>query len=153
MRSTRICIIGGGSRQWAIQFMKDLAYCNAAHGSIALYDIDREAARRNAAVAERIFAINGASGRFSAEAVDDIGPALTGADLVVISIEPGCTECRKGDLLLPEEYGIFQSVGDTTGPGGIMRARRAIPLFIGFAEAVKAYCPDAWVINYTGLLP
>ena len=49
----------------------------------------------------------------------------------------------------PEKYGIYQSVGDTSGPGGIVRAMRTIPMFEGFAQKIKECCPKAWVINYT----
>ena len=149
MKETKICIIGGGGRLWAIQFFRDLAYNKMTHGNLVLYDIDKEAARNNVEVAYRTFAVNNTGGRFKVEAVDELEEALKGCDLVIISIEPGLTECRYGDLVLPEEYGILQSVGDTTGPGGIMRARRAIPLFTGFAKAIESACPDAWVINYT----
>lgn len=149
MKETRICIIGGGSRQWAIQFMKDLAYNTMTHGTLVLYDIDKQAARNNVKVAQQVASVNKSEGRFHVEACDEIGDALSGCDLVIISIEPGKTEARYGDLVLPEEYGIFQSVGDTTGPGGIMRARRAVPLFFEFARQIEKYCPNAWVINYT----
>lgn len=149
MKETRICIIGGGSRLWAIQFFRDLAYNKMTHGTLVLYDIDREAARNNVEVANRVAKINGTEGHFKVESVDELDKALKGCDLVLISIEPGLTSCREGDLLLPEEYGIYQSVGDTTGPGGILRARRSIPLFVEFAKAIEANCPDAWVINYT----
>jgi alpha-galactosidase len=40
-------------------------------------------------------------------------------------------------------------VGDTTGPGGIVRALRTVPMFQVIAEAIRDHCPDAWVINYT----
>src|SRR5699024_10751779 len=33
--------------------------------------------------------------------------------------------------------------------GGIMRALRTIPMFVEIAEAIRAYSPQAWVINYT----
>jgi alpha-galactosidase/6-phospho-beta-glucosidase family protein len=149
MKGERICIIGGGGRLWAIQFIKDLTLNPHITGTLVLYDIDKEAAQNNVEVAMRAFAANGATGRFEVEAIDDLDQALDGCTLVVISIEPGSTSCRKGDLLLPEEYGILQTVGDTTGPGGIMRARRSIPLFVEFGKAIAAHCPDAWVINYT----
>jgi len=149
MKETRICIIGGGSRLWAIQFFRDLGYNKMTHGTVVLYDIDKQAARNNVEVGKRTMKINGSEGRFDFIAVDDLEEALKGVDLVIISIEPGKTECRYGDLVLPEEYGILESVGDTTGPGGIMRARRSIPLFVDFAKAIKAVCPNAWVINYT----
>lgn len=149
MKKTNICIIGGGSRLWAISFMKDLVVNKMTNGRLVLYDINKKAARNNEEVARRMFALNNESNRFTIDAVDDIGEALTGADLVIISIEPGSIVCRKGDLLLPEEYGILQTVGDTTGPGGIMRARRTLPTFFEFAKQIKKYCPNAWVINYT----
>ena len=149
MKATRICIIGGGGRLWAIQFMKDLAYNTMTHGTLVLYDIDKQAARNNVAVAEQVLRVNNSEGRFAVEAIDDLGQALSGCDMVIISIEPGKTECRYGDLVLPEEYGILQSVGDTTGPGGIMRARRALPIFFDLAKNIEQVCPDAWVINYT----
>ena len=119
------------------------------HGTVVLHDIDHKAAMNNVAVGEQTFRVNDSEGRFKFIAEDNLEKALEGVDLVIISIEPGNIECRKGDLLLPEEYGILQSVGDTTGPGGIMRARRALPFFFEFARAIKKVCPDAWVINYT----
>ena len=55
----------------------------------------------------------------------------------------------ESDVHTPEKYGIYQSVGDTSGPGGIVRAMRTVPMFEEIAENIKNYCPDAWVINYT----
>ncbi len=149
MKDTSITIIGGGSRLWAISFMKDLTLNRDAHGTVTLYDIDKKAAENNVEVGSRMLRINGEEGRFIYKAESDIKKALTGADLVIIAIEPGRIECRKADLLLPEEYGIKQTVGDTTGPGGLIRARRALPFFFGFAKKIEEYCPEAWVINYT----
>ena len=61
MENTRICIIGGGSRQWAIRFLMDLSLQDKIGAHVALYDIDRKAAENNKEVAERIFRINGKS--------------------------------------------------------------------------------------------
>ena len=55
----------------------------------------------------------------------------------------------ESDVHTPEKYGIYQSVGDTVGPGGIIRALRTIPMIEKIAKAVKENCPDAFVINYT----
>jgi alpha-galactosidase len=55
----------------------------------------------------------------------------------------------RSDVHEPEKYGIWQPVGDTTGPGGIIRALRTIPMIAEMAEAIRDFCPDAWVINYT----
>lgn len=149
MKDIHITIIGGGSRLWAISFMKDLTLRKDTKGIVTLYDIDGEASRRNVSVGMRMLKINNEEGRFVYRAEDDIDSALRGADLVIIAIEPGRIECRKADLLLPLEYGIIQTVGDTTGPGGLIRARRAVPLFFDFAKHIEKEAPDAWVINYT----
>ena len=149
MEKIRVCIIGGGSRLWAIQFLKDLTLQDKLGAHVVLYDIDKNAAENNEKVANEIFRINGKADVLSVSVASTLDEGLRGADFVIIAIEPGLTEIRKFDLELPEEYGILQSVGDTTGPGGLMRARRAIPLFIDFASAIEKNCPDAWVINYT----
>lgn len=149
MKETRICILGGGGRLWPIQFMKDLAFNPATKGRVVLYDIDYKAAQNNVEVGNRIMSLNKSGDRFVVEANDNLKTALSGSDIVIISIEPGKTEARYADLILPEKYGILQSVGDTTGPGGIIRARRALPIFFEFGRLIKEHCPEAWVINYT----
>ena len=67
----------------------------------------------------------------------------------MISIMPGTFDEMESDVHAPEKFGIYQSVGDTTGPGAVMRALRTIPMFEEFAAAIREYCPQAWVINYT----
>lgn len=148
MQKVKISIIGGGSRQWAIGLIKDLTLQNNFNALISLYDINNKAAEDNVTVANRIFKINKTTG-FEVEAQPNLDKCLSGSDFTVISIEPGIIDCRYGDLQLPEDFGVLQSVGDTTGPGGIMRARRAIPLFVDFAKAMQKNCPETWVINYT----
>jgi galacturan 1,4-alpha-galacturonidase len=88
-------------------------------------------------------------GKWQYQAVETLEKALTGADFVIISILPGTFKEMASDVNLSQEYGIYQSVGDTTGPGGIVRALRTIPMYVEIPEAIKAYCPDCWVINYT----
>ena len=53
------------------------------------------------------------------------------------------------DLEIPERHGIKQSVGDTVGPGGIMRALRNIPVLVDIARDMEELCPDAWMLNIT----
>ena len=148
MKKVKITIIGGGSRQWAIGMLKDLTRQKDMLPHVCLYDINVKAAKENEQIAKRIFAINNAQG-FEVSVADNYKDALTGCDFVVISVEPGSIVCRYGDLEIPESYGILQTVGDTTGPGGLLRAKRAIPMFIEFAKMIEKYCPKAWVINYT----
>lgn len=149
MQDVKVCIIGGGSRLWAIQFLKDLTLQDKVRVHVALYDIDKEAAFSNERVASEIFRINGKEKQLSVSVADSLPEGLLDADFVIIAIEPGAIEIRQADLEEPEAVGILQTVGDTTGPGGLMRARRALPLFFDFAREIERYCPSAWVINYT----
>ena len=145
----KIAYLGGGSRYWARDLITELALTPRLTGQIDLYDLDYAAAERNVAVAGRIYRRPEAVTRFSVRAVRRLADALTGADFVVLSIEPGPTAMRFADLVIPAHHGILQPVGDTTGPGGIARALRAIPVYHQFGRAIAEHCPRAWVINYT----
>ena len=145
----KIAYIGGGSRGWAWTFMTDLAMEPALSGTIRLYDIDEKAARNNEIIGNAVTARAEAVGKWKYEVSPSLKDALTGADFIVISILPGTFDEMASDVHLPERYGIYQSVGDTAGPGGEVRAMRTIPMFVTIAEAIRDYAPKAWVINYT----
>lgn len=145
----KIAYIGGGSRGWAWGLMSDLAKADDLSGTVYLYDIDYDAAKHNEIIGNKIKYAEGCKSSWKYKAVKSIGSALTGADFVVISILPATFDEMESDVHTPEKYGIYQSVGDTTGPGGIVRALRTIPMFEEIARAVEKYCPEAWVINYT----
>lgn len=145
----QICYIGGGSRGWAWDFMSDLALQEDISGTVYLYDIDKAAAETNARIGNRVSQSKDAKSIWKYEAIHDIGTALSGVDFVVISILPGGFKEMASDVHTPEKYGIYQPVGDSTGPGGLFRALRTIPIYIDIANAIKKYAPNAWVINYT----
>lgn len=145
----QICYIGGGSRGWAWTFMNDLAKEPALSGTIRLYDIDRRASEANAVIGNAVSAREDAPGKWEYKVYDTLEAALTGTDFVVISILPGTFDEMAVDVHTPERLGIYQSVGDTAGPGGMIRALRTIPMFAVIAEAIRDYSPKAWVINYT----
>ncbi len=145
----KIAYIGGGSRGWAWGFMSDLAAVDDMCGTVYLYDIDNEASSKNEKIGNEIKNLEGCRSPWNYKAVEEIGEALKDADFVVISILPGTFDEMESDVHLPEKYGIYQSVGDTAGAGGIIRALRTIPMFEEIAKNIKEYCPKAWVINYT----
>lgn len=149
MKDVKITYIGGGSRGWAWTFMTDLAREEKLSGTIRLYDIDRKAAENNAIIGNHISERKDAIGKWKYEVSDSLKEALTGTDFVVISILPGTFDEMESDVHTPERLGIYQSVGDTAGPGGMIRALRTLPMFVEIAEAIKEYSPKAWVINYT----
>ncbi len=145
----KVCYIGGGSKQWARVFMSDLAVAEGLGGELALYDIDRPAAERNAKIGAYINQNPNTRSRFDYRVYDKLDDALNGADFVVLSILPGTFQEMRSDVHAPEKYGIYQSVGDTAGPGGVLRAMRTVPLYEDFARHIRDVCPRAWVMNFT----
>jgi alpha-galactosidase len=79
----------------------------------------------------------------------DLHQALDGADFVIVCISTGGFRSMAVDLDVPAAHGIFQSVGDTVGPGGINRALRNIPILVGIGKAMEEHCPEAWLYNIT----
>lgn len=144
-----IAYIGGGSRGWAWTLMGDLAGEAKLNGTVRLYDIDFEAARHNELIGNKYATAENVKSAWQYRAVETLADALIGADFVVISILPGTFDEMESDVHTPEKYGIYQPVGDSTGPGGQIRAYRAIPMFVEIALAIEQYAPEAWVINYT----
>ncbi len=145
----KIAYIGGGSRGWARGLMSDLAAESRMCGKVYLYDIDYSAAKDNEKIGNMYKELPDCASKWDYIAVKTREEALKDADFVVISILPGTFDQMETDVHVPEEYGIYQSVGDSVGPGGAVRALRTIPMYVEIANDIKKYCPDAWVINYT----
>lgn len=147
-RDVVIGFVGGGSRNWARKLMNALALTDAFTGTVRLYDHDRESARANAELG-RAIQRQDVPGEWTYDVAQSLADALDGADFVVISTQDPPAETFKHDLDIPREYGIYQTVGDTVGPGGTFRALRSIPQYREIAAAVREHCPDAWVFNFT----
>ena len=148
MKYVKVAYIGGGSKNWARVFMNDLALSENLCGLISLYDIDKEAANRNKLIGDFISKTPNVS-KWDYEVQVNIDDALKDADFVILSILPGTFKEMESDVHHPENYGIYQTVGDTVGPGGVLRAMRTVPIYEFCAEKIKKICPKAWVINLT----
>ena len=144
VKDLKIAYIGGGSRGWAWTLMNDLAKTKDMSGTVYLYDIDFDAARNNEVIGQKF-----PGDAWKYQAVKTAEEAMTGADFVIVSILPATFDEMEFDVHAPEKYGIYQSVGDTAGPGGFFRALRTVPMMREIAANVRKYCPNAWVINYT----
>jgi len=149
VKNLRISYVGGGSHGWAWSLMRDLAMESELCGTISLYDINFQAAKENEIIGNRLSMRDEVKSRWKYESVESIDAAMKNADFVVISIMPATIDEMGSDVHAPEKYGIYQSVGDTVGAGGLLRAMRTIPMYEVIAEAIKRNCPNAWVINYT----
>ena len=124
--NVKIAYIGGGSRGWAWGLMSDLASNEDMNGDVYLYDIDFEAAQANEKIGNMYNGCEGAKSKWTYHAVETPKEAMTGADFVVISILPGTFDEMESDVHTPEKYGIYQPVGDTTGPGVLFLCLRKL---------------------------
>ncbi len=145
----KIAYLGGGSREWARKLMLDLALSPELTGQVSLYDIDLDSARLNERLGRWLQDQPGVASRWSYTATPTLDEALRGADFVVVSIQPGALETMAQEVAIAESYGMFFPVGDTSGAPGLVRGLRAATIYEGFARAIAALCPKAWVINYT----
>jgi alpha-galactosidase len=143
----RILIDGAGGWVFPLELSRDVLAFPALRGSsLVLYDIDRRAAERTRGFVQRM--IDDAGVAATVEVAPDLPTALRGADVVISVFQVGGVEAYAHDVLIPREYEIDQTVGDTLGPGGVFRGLRTVQALRELAEAMLEICPDAWLLNY-----
>ncbi len=148
MKPSKITFIGGGSYQWVPPLFRDIAVNPALQDTrFVLHDI-HPGRNQELAQACRIIGRKLGSGvKIEEELVLD--DALEGADAVILCISTGGLDAMEHDVEIPKRYGIYQPVGDSTGPGGISRTLRNIPVVVSLVERMEHCCPDAWLLNLT----
>jgi len=147
----KVTIIGGGSYNWTPTLVKDLLLRNSLRDSeLVLMDIDPDRLAEVHRYCEFLQARIGSNWKITS--TTGLVKALDSADAVILSISTGGYEAMHLDYTIPEKYGIYHTVGDTLGPGGISRALRNIPVVIDIARQMERVCPDAWLINITNPL-
>ena len=144
-----ITFIGAGSTVFAKNLLGDiLSEPDLAGSRIRLYDIDAERLGVSETVARRIADTLGSPADIVA--TTDLGRALDGADYAINMIQVGgYRPCTVTDFDLPRRAGLRQTIADTLGIGGIMRALRTIPVLVRMAGEMERRCPDVLHLNYT----
>ena len=146
----KIVLIGGGSYNWTPRLAADLFLHEGLTGSeLFLMDIDAEALGLLEAYCLKLAGHIGSGWSVKG---GDLEVALDGAAVVCVSISTGDLEAMEVDYYVPEEFGIYHTVSDTVGPGGISRSLRNIPVFVDFAERMEKQCPQAWMVHVTNPL-
>ena len=145
----KITFIGAGSTVFARNLLQDLFTFPELHGStIALMDIDPGRLADTEAVAKLL--AKSARANPTIEATTDLRAALDGADYAINMIQVGgYRPSTVIDFEIPKRYGLRQTIGDTLGIGGIMRALRTIPVMLDFARTMEEVSPDVLFLNYT----
>lgn len=146
--SPKIVFVGAGSTVFTKNLLGDvLGYPALARSHITLFDIDAERLTTSELVAHRVARAMRASPCIVA--TTDRARALDGADYVITMIQ--VAGYRPGTVLdfeIPAKYGLRQTIGDTLGIGGIMRAVRTVPVLLDIAADMERLCPNALHINY-----
>ncbi len=118
---------------------------------VALYDIDPSRVEESRTILDAMIKTKGVKMKIECYVgVENRREALRGATFVVNAIQVGGYDpCTIIDFEIPKKYGLRQTIADTLGIGGIMRALRTIPVMDSFARDMAEVCPDAWLLNYT----
>lgn len=146
-----IVLIGAGSTVFTPGLMTDLVSSPVFDGwTVHLVDLNPEAAEVMARLGTRIAAEAQAELKFVPHT--DRREALPGARFVATTIAVGAAEGWRIDVDVPSRYGIVQTVGDSVGPGGVLRALRHVPELVAIAEDVGELAPAAQLINYSNPL-
>jgi alpha-galactosidase len=124
-----------------------LSFPELAGATISLHDINDERLSTSEIVAHRL--AKSLDVQPTIEATTDRRAALDGADYAISMFQIGGYEpSTVVDFEVPKKYGLRQTIADTLGIGGIMRALRTIPVMLEMGRDMEELCPDVLHINY-----
>ena len=146
----KICFIGAGSTIFAKNVLGDAMLTPSLQDAeIALYDIDEKRLKESELMLQTINK-NSNQNRAKIQSFSDRKEALKDANFVINAIQVGGYKPSTViDFEIPKKYGLQQTIGDTTGIGGIFRGLRTLPVMFDIAKDMEEVCPDAWLLNYT----
>ena len=149
----KITFMGAGSTIFVRNVIGDVMCTPSLQEcEIALYDIDAQRMEESYRILTVMnHNVNGDKAVIKTYVgVENRKEALRNATFVVNAIQVGFYEpCTVIDFEVPKKYGLRQTIADTLGIGGIMRALRTIPVMEDFARDMEEVCPDALFLNYT----
>lgn len=147
----KIVIIGAGSIAFTPAILAGFSVDSRYKGAtIGLVDINPEVLDLVSAFATRVSSELGMDWKI--EASTNRVDVLPNADVVTTAIGVGGLHAWELDVDIPYKHGIIQPVGDTSGPGGLGRALRHIPVLVEIAWDMEKLCPHATLYNFTNPL-
>ncbi|MCT7373635.1 alpha-glucosidase/alpha-galactosidase [Chelativorans salis] len=148
MAEPRIAFIGAGSTVFMKNIIGDVLQRPALAGAtVALMDVNPERLEESAVVAGKLVATLGVPA--TVETYTDRRAALDGADFVIVAFQVGGYEPSTViDFEVPKKYGLRQTIADTLGVGGIMRAIRTVPHLWNVCADMMEVCPEAILLQY-----
>jgi len=144
----KLTIIGAGSAVFTKNIVTDLLSVDAFKNmEIALQDIDPVRLKASHDLLNVISEKLNASPKITSHT--DRRESLVGSDFVQTTIQVGGYKPSTViDFEIPSQYGLRQTIADTLGIGGIMRALRTIPVLLDIAKDVTDICPKAIWLQY-----
>jgi 6-phospho-beta-glucosidase len=143
----KIAVVGGGST-YTPELVEGFAVRmdRLSIDELVLLDPDLERLEPVSGLTRRMLDRIGWRGKLVA--TSDRAAALDGADFVVIQLRVGGQAARQVDETLPHRFGILGQ--ETTGPGGLAKALRTVPLVLEIAEeTARRAAPGAWIVDFT----
>ncbi|MBI3832116.1 MAG: hypothetical protein HY291_21525 [Planctomycetes bacterium] len=147
----KVAFVGGGSYLWMPSILGRMMRTPTLNeDAFVIMDTDARAAEEIHALAQALK--KHLKSPLKITRTTDLREALEGADYVSLTISTGGLEAMRVDVETPEKYGIYHTVGDTVGPGGISRALRNVPVLVDLGRKMEQYCPNAWLLNLSNPL-
>ncbi len=146
-RPLKVVFMGAGSGFLQTLFTDILSIPGADKGELALVDVDTVRLELAEKLCVKLVETSGRKWKVTAST--DRRKVLKGAHYVINCIEVSGVDCVAYDNDIPMKYGVDQCIGDTTGPGGLFKALRTVPVFLQVLRDIEKLCPQAWVLNYT----
>ena len=148
MLNPKLCIIGAGSTEFTTRIVTDLFLIDEFKAiEISLMDIDPKRLKISEIVLKSI--ARKLDKRVIVSSHLNRKDALKNADFVLTSIQVGGYKPSTViDFEIPKKYGLHQTIADTLGIGGIMRALRTIPVLEEICKDIDNVCPDAIWMQY-----
>ncbi|MES3027881.1 MAG: 6-phospho-beta-glucosidase [Pseudomonadota bacterium] len=145
MTEISLCIVGAGGSYTPEIVEGVLARPDLGIAELSLIDSNPERLAVMTGLTRRMVQASGQN--ISVRESADLAVAAKGADFVVTQIRVGGMAARQIDETIPLRYGVIGQ--ETTGPGGMFKALRTIPVMIQVAQVIAEVAPNAVILNYT----
>jgi 6-phospho-beta-glucosidase len=143
----KVAVVGGGST-YTPELIEGVAARAEALpiDELVLLDPDRTRLEIVGGLARRMLDRAGWTGRLIL--TDNRSEALDGAAFTLVQLRVGGQAARLVDETLPHRFGAVGQ--ETTGPGGLAKALRTVPLVLDIAEeAERRGAPGSWILDFT----
>ena len=148
MPSPIITFIGAGSAVFTKNIAGDILSRPALAGAeVRLMDINPERLEESEIIVGRLAQALG--GKARVKTYTSQRRALDGADFVVVCFQIGGYDpCTITDFEVPKKFGLYQTIADTLGIGGIMRGLRTVSHLWSICDDMLEVAPNAIMLQY-----